>query len=74
MRFFLFLFIQLSIFRRKFHNLVMDDESIDVFLLQPTRGRITVAGEDVRTFDKSEWARVVSIVNQVSSWISTHLL
>ncbi|KAF9617186.1 hypothetical protein IFM89_035068 [Coptis chinensis] len=30
----------------------------------PTRGRITVSGEDVRTFDKSEWARVVSIVNQ----------
>ncbi|KAA3470501.1 ABC transporter B family member 28 isoform X1 [Gossypium australe] len=32
---------------------------------EPTRGRITVSGEDVRTFDKSEWARVVSIVNQV---------
>ncbi|XP_055827644.1 ABC transporter B family member 28 isoform X2 [Solanum dulcamara] len=31
---------------------------------EPTRGRITVAGEDLRTFDKSEWARVVSIVNQ----------
>ncbi|KAJ7975644.1 ABC transporter family protein [Quillaja saponaria] len=31
---------------------------------EPTRGRITVAGEDVRTFDKSEWARIVSIVNQ----------
>ncbi|XP_043716207.1 ABC transporter B family member 28-like [Telopea speciosissima] len=31
---------------------------------EPTRGRITVAGEDVQTFDKSEWARVVSIVNQ----------
>ncbi|OVA16156.1 ABC transporter [Macleaya cordata] len=31
---------------------------------EPTRGRITVSGEDVRTFDKSEWARVVSIVNQ----------
>ncbi|GFY84276.1 non-intrinsic ABC protein 8 [Actinidia rufa] len=31
---------------------------------EPTGGRITVAGEDVRTFDKSEWARVVSIVNQ----------
>ncbi|MFS7949550.1 putative ABC-type xenobiotic transporter [Helianthus anomalus] len=30
----------------------------------PTQGRITVAGEDLRTFDKSEWARVVSIVNQ----------
>lgn len=45
-----------------------------VYCLQPTRGRITVAGEDVRTFDKSEWARVVSIVNQVSSWIFTHLL
>ncbi|KAB1210758.1 ABC transporter B family member 28 [Morella rubra] len=31
---------------------------------EPTRGHITVGGEDVRTFDKSEWARVVSIVNQ----------
>ncbi|XP_020096591.1 ABC transporter B family member 28 isoform X2 [Ananas comosus] len=31
---------------------------------EPTRGRITVAGEDVRTFDKREWARVVSLVNQ----------
>ncbi|RYR06774.1 hypothetical protein Ahy_B05g074090 isoform A [Arachis hypogaea] len=28
---------------------------------EPARGCITVAGEDVRTFDKSEWARVVSI-------------
>jgi len=33
--------------------------------LQPTQGRITVGGEDVRMFDKSEWAKVVSIVNQV---------
>lgn len=31
---------------------------------EPTRGHITVAGEDMRTFDKSEWARVVSMVNQ----------
>ncbi|KAJ8752830.1 hypothetical protein K2173_008565 [Erythroxylum novogranatense] len=31
---------------------------------EPTMGRITVAGEDVRTFGKTEWARVVSIVNQ----------
>ncbi|CAA7060250.1 unnamed protein product [Microthlaspi erraticum] len=31
---------------------------------EPTQGRITVAGEDVRLFDKSEWAKVVSIVNQ----------
>ncbi|KAL4342082.1 hypothetical protein GQ457_08G036070 [Hibiscus cannabinus] len=31
---------------------------------EPTRGRITVSGEDLRTFDKSEWAHVVSIVNQ----------
>ncbi|XP_004513684.1 ABC transporter B family member 28 [Cicer arietinum] len=31
---------------------------------EPARGCITVGGEDVRTFDKSEWARVVSIVNQ----------
>lgn len=33
--------------------------------LQPTKGHITLAGEDVRQFDKSEWARAVSIVNQV---------
>lgn len=32
---------------------------------KPTQGRITVGGEDVRMFDKSEWAKVVSIVNQV---------
>ncbi|KAL9237275.1 hypothetical protein vseg_011847 [Gypsophila vaccaria] len=31
---------------------------------EPTTGRITVAGEDLRTFDKTEWAQVVSIVNQ----------
>ncbi|CAI0547011.1 unnamed protein product [Linum tenue] len=31
---------------------------------EPTKGRITVAGEDIRTFEKTEWARVVSIVNQ----------
>ncbi|KAL9261211.1 ABC transporter B family member 28-like protein [Drosera capensis] len=31
---------------------------------EPTAGRITLAGEDIRTFDKSEWARAVSIVNQ----------
>ncbi|KAG0451644.1 hypothetical protein HPP92_026162 [Vanilla planifolia] len=31
---------------------------------EPTRGRLTVAGEDVRAFDKREWARAVSIVNQ----------
>ncbi|KAG2319254.1 hypothetical protein Bca52824_012467 [Brassica carinata] len=31
---------------------------------EPTQGRITVAGEDVRMFDKSEWAKLVSIVNQ----------
>ncbi|KAK7364287.1 hypothetical protein VNO80_12827 [Phaseolus coccineus] len=31
---------------------------------EPISGCITVAGEDVRTFDKSEWAQVVSIVNQ----------
>lgn len=40
------------------------------FFLQPTRGKITVAGEDVRTFEKTEWARVVSIVNQVHTQIS----
>ncbi|XP_072961857.1 ABC transporter B family member 28-like [Typha angustifolia] len=31
---------------------------------EPTTGRITIAGEDVRTFDKREWSRVVSLVNQ----------
>ncbi|XP_068634409.1 ABC transporter B family member 28 [Aristolochia californica] len=31
---------------------------------EPTRGRITVGGEDVRMFNKREWARLVSIVNQ----------
>lgn len=31
---------------------------------EPTQGRITIAGEDVRMFDKTEWARTVSIVNQ----------
>ncbi|CAL0303419.1 unnamed protein product [Lupinus luteus] len=31
---------------------------------EPITGCITVGGEDIRTFDKSEWARVVSIVNQ----------
>lgn len=33
--------------------------------MKPTRGRITVAGEDIRTFDKREWASIVSLVNQV---------
>lgn len=33
-------------------------------LYEPTKGRITIAGEDVRTFDKREWAQAVSIVNQ----------
>eukprot|EP01018_Ginkgo_biloba_P016857 Gb_40287 [translate_table: standard] len=31
---------------------------------EPTQGRLTIAGEDVRMFDKTEWARAVSIVNQ----------
>lgn len=31
---------------------------------EPTRGRITVSGEDVQTFEKTEWVEVVSIVNQ----------
>lgn len=30
----------------------------------PTEGRITLGGRDVRTFDKSEWSRAVSLVNQ----------
>nr|CAN61922.1 hypothetical protein VITISV_036650 [Vitis vinifera] len=47
---------------------------------EPSRGCITVSGEDVRTFDKSEWARVVSIVNQIywkhvcnCSWFILHI-
>lgn len=47
----------------------MMGEAIDFSCLQPTRGRITVSGEDVRTFDKSEWARAVSVVNQVVPWM-----
>ncbi|KAL6611269.1 hypothetical protein ACP70R_039197 [Stipagrostis hirtigluma subsp. patula] len=31
---------------------------------EPTEGHITVAGEDIRVFDKREWSRVVSLVNQ----------
>ncbi|KAJ0974571.1 hypothetical protein J5N97_016536 [Dioscorea zingiberensis] len=31
---------------------------------EPTRGRITVAGEDLRIFDKRDWARAVALVNQ----------
>ncbi|KAL5198673.1 hypothetical protein ABZP36_002185 [Zizania latifolia] len=31
---------------------------------EPTHGRVTVAGEDIRVFDKREWSRVVSLVNQ----------
>ncbi|KAL6639205.1 hypothetical protein ACP70R_022935 [Stipagrostis hirtigluma subsp. patula] len=31
---------------------------------EPTQGHITVAGEDIRVFDKREWSRVVSLVNQ----------
>ncbi|KXG35077.1 ABC transporter B family member 28 [Sorghum bicolor] len=31
---------------------------------EPTQGSITVAGEDIRVFDKREWSRVVSLVNQ----------
>ncbi|KAK6118059.1 hypothetical protein DH2020_048224 [Rehmannia glutinosa] len=33
---------------------------------EPTRGRITVAGEDLRSFDKSEWARVEPVLFSVS--------
>lgn len=38
-----------------------------ICIFQPTKGRITAADEDIRTFDKREWARVVSLVNQVHS-------
>ncbi|GLJ53922.1 hypothetical protein SUGI_1152070 [Cryptomeria japonica] len=31
---------------------------------EPTQGRIMIGSEDVRIFDKSEWARAISIVNQ----------
>ncbi|XP_038874659.1 ABC transporter B family member 28 isoform X1 [Benincasa hispida] len=31
---------------------------------EPKQGQIKVSGEDIRAFDKSEWARAVSIVNQ----------
>ncbi|GAQ86233.1 ABC transporter [Klebsormidium nitens] len=31
---------------------------------EPTGGRITLAGTDVRSFDKSEWAQAVSLVAQ----------
>ena len=34
---------------------------------QPTSGVISLAGQDVRLYDKSEWARAVSLVNQVRS-------
>jgi ATP-binding cassette subfamily B (MDR/TAP) protein 10 len=33
---------------------------------EPSDGRITLGGTDVRKFDKTEWARAVSLVNQVS--------
>ncbi|XP_023533627.1 ABC transporter B family member 28 isoform X2 [Cucurbita pepo subsp. pepo] len=31
---------------------------------EPKQGQIKVSGEDIRAFDKREWARAVSIVNQ----------
>lgn len=31
---------------------------------EPKKGQIKVSGEDIRAFDKREWARAVSIVNQ----------
>eukprot|EP00252_Welwitschia_mirabilis_P019422 TRINITY_DN4495_c0_g2_i1.p1 TRINITY_DN4495_c0_g2~~TRINITY_DN4495_c0_g2_i1.p1 ORF type:complete len:722 (+),score=86.49 TRINITY_DN4495_c0_g2_i1:98-2263(+) len=31
---------------------------------EPFQGRITIAGEDIRSFDKTEWAQSISIVNQ----------
>ncbi|KAJ6294590.1 hypothetical protein OIU76_022634 [Salix suchowensis] len=31
---------------------------------EPTKGRIMVSGEDVRTFEKTEWVQAISIVNQ----------
>ncbi|KAJ6676175.1 ATP-BINDING CASSETTE SUB-FAMILY B [Salix viminalis] len=31
---------------------------------EPNKGRIMVSGEDVRTFEKTEWVQAISIVNQ----------
>jgi len=41
---------------------------------EPTQGCITVAGEDIRIFDKREWSRVVSLVNQVYHYKFPHHL
>lgn len=69
-----FCFSSLSMFKIQSHFTPLDVlnpiTSLSIQLLQPNKGRITVGGEDVRTFDKSEWARVVSLVNQVTSLIS----
>ncbi|CAN6213956.1 unnamed protein product [Urochloa humidicola] len=41
-----------------------EKRQISLFDNLPTQGCITVAGEDIRVFDKREWSRVVSLVNQ----------
>uniref|UniRef100_A0A6N2NLE5 ABC transporter domain-containing protein n=1 Tax=Salix viminalis TaxID=40686 RepID=A0A6N2NLE5_SALVM len=45
-------------------QLLMLGNDVHVLFLQPTKGRITVSGEDVRTFEKTEWVQAISIVNQ----------
>lgn len=40
---------------------------------EPTRGHVTVAGKDVRIFDKNEWAQSVSIVNQEPALFSVSI-
>lgn len=64
MRFFLFLFVK---FLAALNERSYEIQILCICTFQPTKGRITAAGEDVRTFDKREWARVVSLVNQVHS-------
>lgn len=48
-----------------FLHLHFDANMVHGCAMQPTDGRVTLAGIDVRKFDKSEWARAISIVNQV---------
>lgn len=56
-----------------FHYCSKQVRNIWVFsILQPTQGCITVAGEDIRVFDKREWSRVVSLVNQVYHYKFQH--
>jgi ABC-type multidrug transport system fused ATPase/permease subunit len=45
-------------------DVVLPRVTHSLFFSQPTGGRITLAGTDVRSFDKSEWAQAVSLVAQ----------